>query len=94
MSLASPQVLYETIYVSNEIQSTKVHALCQHTGIMVKSIANRRHDLAVPIALGLIVAGGLLVRLIFFTASAPFGGGPLLLDEGNYLGIAESLYRG
>jgi len=48
----------------------------------------------VPIVLGLIMAGGLLVRLIFFAASAPLGGTPLLLDEGNYLGIAESLYRG
>jgi hypothetical protein len=48
----------------------------------------------VPILLGLIMAGGLLLRLIFFTASAPLGGTPLLLDEGNYLGIAESLYRG
>ena len=60
----------------------------------IKAMAALRYIPIVPILLGLIMVGGLLIRLIFFAASAPLNGAPLLLDEGNYLGIAEALYRG
>jgi tetratricopeptide (TPR) repeat protein len=47
-----------------------------------------------PILLALIMLGGLLLRLIFFTASLPYGGMPLIVDEGNYLGLAMPLSQG
>ena len=37
---------------------------------------------------------GLLLRLVFFSASLPFGGFPLVVDEGNYFGIAGPLSEG
>ncbi|HYP41497.1 MAG TPA: hypothetical protein VEX13_14150 [Chloroflexia bacterium] len=47
-----------------------------------------------PILLALIMLGGFLLRLIFFTASLPYGGIPLIVDEGNYVGLAMPLSQG
>jgi hypothetical protein len=38
--------------------------------------------------------GGLLLRLPFWAGSSPSLGWPLVLDEGNYVGLAEPLSRG
>jgi hypothetical protein len=40
------------------------------------------------------MVGGFLLRLIFFTASLPYGGMPLIVDEGNYVGLALPLSQG
>ncbi|MEO6456975.1 MAG: hypothetical protein ABIO92_01680 [Chloroflexia bacterium] len=48
----------------------------------------------VPLLLALIMAGGLLLRLIFLTASLPSRGFPFILDEGNYVDLAVPLSQG
>ncbi len=48
----------------------------------------------VPLLLALIMAGGLLLRLVFFTASLPSRGFPFILDEGNYVDLAIPLSQG
>jgi hypothetical protein len=47
----------------------------------------------IPLLAGIMLAG-LLLRLVFFSASLPFGGFPLVVDEGNYFGIAGPLSEG
>jgi hypothetical protein len=44
--------------------------------------------------LALIMLGGLLLRLLFFASSLPYGGMPLIVDEGNYVGLALPLSQG
>src|SRR5262245_5460925 len=44
--------------------------------------------------LALIMLGGLLLRLVFFSASLQSGGAPFIRDEGNYLGISVPLSQG
>src|SRR5262245_51652046 len=46
------------------------------------------------VLLALIMLGGLLLRLVFFSASLPSNGAPFIRDEGNYLGIAVPLSQG
>src|SRR5438045_1828993 len=48
----------------------------------------------IPALLALIMLGGLLLRLVFFSASVPSGGAPFIRDEGNYLGLAVPLSQG
>jgi hypothetical protein len=62
-------------------------------GLPQASLERRPFPVA-PVILGAIMLGGLLVRLPFWVGSAPSLGWPLVLDEGNYVGIAEPLSRG
>jgi hypothetical protein len=48
----------------------------------------------VPLLLAGIMAGGLLLRLVFFIASLPSGGAPFIRDETNYVGLAVPLSQG
>ena len=58
-----------------------------------QSSSLRSQRIALLLLAGIMV-GGLLLRLIFFSASVPSAGAPYIRDEGNYVGLAVPLSQG
>ncbi len=65
--------------------------MCYNLTLFMSSLSTWRWT--IPLLAGIMLTG-LLLRLVFFSASLPFGGFPLVVDEGNYFGIAGPLSEG